>query len=414
MTSQIAILNKYGVAIASDTLSTLESDSTAKSLQNSRKMFDLGPKHNVVVVNSDLSTINGVPISTLLAKWAESHEEPLNTLQEYAWSFLFWMEELSESQLPGTRAEFTDFITAQIQEISERVSSHFPAGDKPWWPRSAERLDNDKAYANSYTLHAAREVGKFHRAISDFDEEFYELLEGENREFMLKEIERIALLWFPENSLRGATRKKLLNSLWKSTFKKPIEGSNFCCLGFVGYGADDFYPRLESFNIERVVPGVTRYGHGGSQHSNFQNSAGMYRWAQFDAIDTFLKGIHSTFLSDLKYKFRNAAVEQKRVEFENPEEFTPAIELEWSGLGEAIYNRLEDYISSYQENHYENLLSTLSFMDTPELAQVAKSLIEMQVLAAHNSMNIQTVGGDIEVVTIAPRNGITWRNRLPS
>lgn len=413
MTSQIAILNKFGVAIASDTLSTLESGNSAKTLQNTRKMFELGPEHKVVVVNSGNTHINGVPVATLLAKWAETHPDPLDSLENYAWSFIFWLELLSEKELPETKLKLSDFLAASLQDISESVSKQYPDGDKPWWQASIDKFTNDLTYKERYQRLAAREIGKFCRQIESMEDEFYEVEEGESKTLILEEISRLSLLWFPPESLKETTRKKLDKSLWKSTYKKPIISEGACTLGFVGYGAKDFYPRVEDFNFDCVIPGITRYQQSGSQHTNFKNSAGMYRWAQFDAIDTFLKGIHSTFLYDLRHNFKNAAMEQKRVEFENPEDFTPEIQKQWGGMGEAIYDRIETFIGDYQEKHYENLLSTLNFMDTPELSHVAKSLIEMQALAAHNSMNIQTVGGDIEVATIDPKNGIVWRSRLP-
>jgi hypothetical protein len=48
----------------------------------------------------------------------------------------------------------------------------------------------------------------------------------------------------------------------------------------------------------------------------------------------------------------------------------------------------------------------------PELAETAQTMLNLQVLSAKLSKSQETVGGEIEVLTIDKINGIRWQNRI--
>ena len=68
MTSQIAVFNPLGVAVASDTVTTLTTEGGVKTTNNAEKMWPLVGGHLVVVAVSGSVNSNGIHSRLLIAE----------------------------------------------------------------------------------------------------------------------------------------------------------------------------------------------------------------------------------------------------------------------------------------------------------------------------------------------------------
>lgn len=57
------------------------------------------------------------------------------------------------------------------------------------------------------------------------------------------------------------------------------------------------------------------------------------------------------------------------------------------------------------------LLQTLNFLSREEMAELAESLINIQVLKYKVSPDLETVGGPIDVAIILKHDGFVWKKR---
>ena len=91
MTSQVAVANHSGVAVASDTVTTSYVEGGTKTIGNSHKIWEIGTGHRVLVLHSGAVTQNGVTLKLLLNEWSTTLSKPLDTLEDYVDSYITWM-----------------------------------------------------------------------------------------------------------------------------------------------------------------------------------------------------------------------------------------------------------------------------------------------------------------------------------
>ena len=106
MTSQIALFNNHGVALASDTVLTVPAGKSYKTTQNCEKIRELGADHLVVLVSSGNSTVNDVALEVILSAWLRSLPGPLPTLQDYVTCFHEWIRDSASDHSEGESLHF--------------------------------------------------------------------------------------------------------------------------------------------------------------------------------------------------------------------------------------------------------------------------------------------------------------------
>ena len=84
MTSQIAVFNPLGVAVASDTVTTISNAGTTKTTNNTQKIFQLPEPHLLVVIESGSVLSNGIHMQVLINEWSRTLKNSMPTVQEYA------------------------------------------------------------------------------------------------------------------------------------------------------------------------------------------------------------------------------------------------------------------------------------------------------------------------------------------
>jgi disulfide oxidoreductase YuzD len=110
MTSQIAISNLNGIAVASDTVVTLTKDGAQKTLGNTNKIYELGGAHNILILHSGTSTINDIPHSLHIYEWAKTLGEPKPTVQAYVDSYKAWTAGETKLSKSASEANLIHYI----------------------------------------------------------------------------------------------------------------------------------------------------------------------------------------------------------------------------------------------------------------------------------------------------------------
>jgi hypothetical protein len=122
MTSQSALFNNHGVALASDTVLTVPAGNSYKTTQNCEKIRELGAGHLVVLVSSGNSSVNGVAVEVILSAWLRSLPGPLATVQDYVTCFHEWIRDsASDCLLFPKENHFISGVLSQV--LSEDLHS---------------------------------------------------------------------------------------------------------------------------------------------------------------------------------------------------------------------------------------------------------------------------------------------------
>jgi hypothetical protein len=164
MTSQIAIMNYDGVAIASDTITSLKSSRGTKTIGNASKIWDIGPKHSVVVLHSGSTVINSISHRMHFTEWAKSLEAPLPTLKQYVDSYYAFCSHAHHLISFDDEKKFAEnciqSMLANIKDYIDQALPHWNAERETW---TSVGEDEFEIARNRYTEFIAmyEKVGEF-------------------------------------------------------------------------------------------------------------------------------------------------------------------------------------------------------------------------------------------------------------
>jgi hypothetical protein len=97
MTAEVAVLNKFGVALAADSAVTVDhwhqNKVITKVYNSANKVFTLSKFEPVGVLFYNAATFGGIPWETIVKVFRRQlHKTKLNTLEEYCTNFFGWLE----------------------------------------------------------------------------------------------------------------------------------------------------------------------------------------------------------------------------------------------------------------------------------------------------------------------------------
>lgn len=402
VTSQVLVMNMSGIAIASDTVVTVVDgeNNPLRTMPNSRKIIELGGKHKILVLNSDHSHITGIPVNVLIDSWANSLPEPLESLEEYRDSFLLWVPRVAVSS--DEKTSFTSLLESEFRTISRAISVHC----EDLWPLEPslqERFEADESFKKRYVSRAGREINKY---LSRFAAYESETIASGSSAAMAAEFGGASDLldhWFPDNTLSTRTKARLRDALPKIIMYLPISQEN-ATIAFTGFGTHDYFPKELTIEVESSFFGHVRWFQKSQSDAETARPAYVRWWAQYSNINSFFRGVHSDYLNHLLDEVIPETA--TRVLSENK------ISKHGARIGQELASQVEEEMGAWSNNYYSSLLFNLSTMDPIDLADAARTLLELETLGAHKNAGLATVGGEIEVATITLRDGVVWRSKL--
>ena len=389
MTSQIALFNNHGVALASDTVLTVPAGNSYKTTQNCEKIRELGADHLVVLVSSGNSTVNDVALEVILSAWLRSLPGPLPTVQDYVTCFHEWIRDSASDYLLIPKENH--FISRVLRQV---LSEDLPSFIK----QLSEDSETDNGTQDLLSI-AIEQCASWYsdrpKFVGSSDIEINEIvqtnLDGSIENQILKYVEKL-----PGVQEQLAEVKSLLAlSLGSLEFQRSTT------IAFVGFGAEEHFPKSVKYELygfgKNYVAATMKDPHPSAP------VAAYAAFAQSDAILGFLGGAHKDVL-DAVYACLDSAVE----ELPDDEESKDRIH---SAISQSI---LSGVAKTREEKFFDPLFTSIGGMPMLTLTDFASSLVEMQAtFSAATSDGGATVGGFIESLFITREHGVKWIRRLP-
>jgi len=397
MTSQVAVYNQLGIALASDTVSTAYSDNGPKTTGNSEKIFELGDGHKVVILHYGSTGLNNLLHQFHVNEWRMSLKGSLPTLEDYVASYRNWSangprfhspESIALDASAFIRTYFEGVKAAIDSEVNEDASLVGLSDEKFNLAAliineevAKERLAELKAMPlfDGLTEAKARELIKTHTV--DVNKLIEQVFEGY--------VQSPALL----RTLRSSTPYMLARKQswrWDST------------LVFAGYGSLDSFPGTITLNCRGLINGLLV----ADQEDTVRIDPRDLRWelsnfAQGDAIESFLRGMNKDLRNQVAWAVDDAVRD------------TMADQIDEEKVGAAVRQALERIDNYTWRNYLGPIGNRISGLNVNSLANLSKRLVGMQATASESKDGPVSVGGFIEVVTIDRIDGVRWVRRMP-
>lgn len=397
MTAQVAIFNLSGVAVASDSITTVSRDERIRTFSGAQKLFDLGANHRVVVMISGESRFMQVPYGVLLPTWRDTLTDPLPTITDYAEHFTSWLTQQthlfdSDHQSSLWSWLLQDYYLAIRASIRRELHSR-ELTDLPWDDLSVSKVVTTTVERFITQLSVQEEV-------TDVDIAKDLAFVTESAEVISEAFEYV----FDDTPRTIETDQVLLSELPPLLLAKQERWSLDSTVAIIGYGTNDTFPRHQTLELTGIVDNRLRYTRRPHNGTELSNRAIVAPFAQSEAIDTFLRAYNVDF-PGIAHDRLDATLDAVLDLVQLTEEQLESVATIRSDAHKTLRRDIEDYSS---ERFISPMLATVESLPHGDMARMAEALVGIQALRAHSSDHQPSVGGNIALLTINPETGVTW------
>lgn len=410
MTAEIAILNKSAVALATDSAVTISSGtSNDKVFDSADKLFELSCSQPIGVMIYNGMHFAGIPLPDLIkdfraqARRYSKISDCVNDLLRF-----FHTEGLrapvteKEALLESLALPVAQTIAREIQrEVNNRVFTAVQNGD------TIDDLGREAAEAVIDRIEAIVETyppGNFFGPDDPatlLDEELKQVSDIAERELL-----------HLDDELRDRV-KTIIGSLLLSGELSPGRTG----IVVAGFGADELFPTLFSFEMEGVVAGKLKFNK--TDECDIDRSgrrAFIKPFAQKEMVERFLYGLDSGTQAEIEdFAKRTVGTIAARLLDRIQADDQAALDELREGAKEAedafISNLRDVAFRAIVDRSRRSVEDMIEFMPKPEMAKMAEALVELTSMKRKVSVGLETVGGPVDVAVISRSEGFVWIKR---
>lgn len=378
MTAEIAILNKSGIVLASDSASTIGDN---KVYNSARKLFTLNSNHSVGIMVYGNGEFMQTPWDIVIGEYRKSIGNiKQSKLEDYASSFIEYLKtndflknnEIQNNYIYAFINKVTTFVFSSTEEsVNFLISQGQTVGSDVLIPLLKEEINNLKnQFSEAYILEL-----DFEKFKERYYTAFLEIL------FNISAIVEVS----------EAISSDLFDLIYYTLIRDNLFLSSTGIV-IAGYGEDEIFPSLSSFRIYSFIMDEFKYSlHQQAkvgQGSNELKST-IIPFAQDDVVNTVVQGIDPNLSQFL--------VDQSAV---------------FDGLNKEKYNNIINNLSEIQRKVYiEPMLDMIALLPVEETSVIAETLMNLTSFKRKYSTSVETVGGPIDVLAITPSEGPIWVKR---
>ncbi|VVB55244.1 Uncharacterised protein [uncultured archaeon] len=293
MTSEIAIMNKYSIAMATDSAVTMRHGNGEKIKTSANKLFALSKYHPIGIMIFGNAEFMAIPWETIIKIYRKKLGiKKFDTLQEYADDFIAFLdngnslfpESIQRFYLLSIVYTYFNFINKNIDtqldlvltqkdeitegEVKEITSNIIKAHYKEW-----VEADIIPSFPETHSKDIANKY-------------------GENIEEIIDEV-------FQETPITKRHRNQLKESAINlfTKFAKNInrtEGNSGVVIA--GFGERDIFPSLRAYDMEGIVLGRLKYKLSHHDEISFENDASINAFARNEMVRAFMEGIDPSYM----------------------------------------------------------------------------------------------------------------------
>lgn len=394
MTAEIIIMNKRAVALAADSAATISGGKGRKVFNTANKLFPLGHNLPVGILIYNNASLFGFPMEIIIGLYREFIEEevasgkaPYATLEEYATGFMNFIKESCRLSIAKQLSYERDkFIKRETKPLIKSICSIMKT-ELFDIKNVEENVKNFNTLLDDYACKSGLEQ------VNETNvEEVKARFENIIKEIIIHNVSDDIKDWVLKTNITKLVIISLLN----------------CTSGiaFSGFGKNDLFPKTYRIYFPHIL-------FDGNLSQNFKftqitlnTNALITPLAQTSDIKTFIEGIHPRVRLQYYKIFEENVVPSivkelcEKCDSHTKKEIENSIKGTFSTAFASIDNiRRQDFI--------DPILETTSMLEKDELASMAQTLVNMVSFRKRVTLELETVGGDIDVAIITRAKGFT-------
>lgn len=231
---------------------------------------------------------------------------------------------------------------------------------------------------------------------------------------IIKEVKDDVFVKLPIRPIANNNLKKIAGYL----FSRKIFQENLSGVVVAGFGNNEIFPHIRSFEIEGIVNGKAKCKDAEEHETNENTTACIIPFAQAEMVATFMEGADPNYRKRILNGLKVLLVEKYPTYI--CDELTELAEVKKkmigekiSKIGEGVLDEFRRQLTRYsEETHVVPVTTAVSFLPKDELAVMAETLVNLTSFKKKVSVDVaETVGGPIDVAVISKGDGFVWIKR---
>lgn len=409
MTAEISIMNKMAVALAADSAVTIRTQTGEKIYNTVNKLFTLSKYHPVGIMVYGNAELMEVPWESIIKVFrTKLGSQRCQTLREYATAFISYLNKANPLFPPKVQEEYFkktigSFFNHLKDRIDEKVKSIIVKNGKIDDVQILqivnetilERFENWSQKENLKSLprnHDKKIINKYAHIISE-----------------------AKVKVFGKLPVSKKSHDKLIK-MCGFLFSKNIFLNNTSGIVIAGFGDKDTFPSLFSFDVEAVVDNKLKYRPDRISKIDIDRNAAIVPFAQSEMVHTFMQGIDPMYTKAIKGYLSKIFDQYPEYIINGISNLSKAkrekLNKKLKAVGSKIVKSFDVKMNEYgREKHVNPILDAVQYLPKDELAAMAESLVNLTSFKRKVTMDVETVGGPIDVAVISKGDGFIWIKR---
>jgi hypothetical protein len=406
MSSGVVLLNKTGIAVATDSAVTIGRRSAI--FNSAQKIFEVGTAP-VLIANYGHGDFFNVPIDVIFKQFSlyvKQHSIRKDYIIDYAKEFWRFLEEKQQFFM-FEKNEF-HFYTTYVRKIIKELLNSIEFPNKT--DDLIIQIQNQALYLQKESVELPYEKNENNFSFSYAIKKYPNILSTAYEKYFENRFDRD----FEKEPLNDSDKKiiAILQPLaedftqYRYFFEDMSVG-----VCFTGYGEKELYPSSFHYVLLGVVQGRSIICRKSENIINDDYTRALVKLAQTDVITTIVDGIHpdirrTIFDSVTSYAntfFQRTLPSLTKKEF-NLDKFKDS-------FAQEVINKIDEDFNDLTHDIWYKFYSSISVLPIQDLAALAESFISLQSMKRKYEMDSSlnsTVGGPIDVAIITKTEGVKW------
>jgi len=417
MTAEIAIMNKQGVALAADSAVTVEDHSHPDSYRENRsktfnavnKLFMLSDEAPVGLMVFGGAEVTGLPWETAVKAFrSRLGLATYDYLELYLDEFLLFLEGTPEL-FPRSEQE-TDFLRLVSSYFNGKILASIRS-------RVGETIEVEgfikegqvRAIVNQSIREVHLELGS-EPMLSGFDASYEAKLKLEYSsqiDLLIGEIfEKLPIGKTNRDRLEQISAMLMTRNIWPETKSGIV---------VAGFGEKEYKPSIIQCDVQGVACDRVKYIKDIRSTVTSEDYGQIFPFAQREMVDLFMTGIDPFFndeiLSGLSQIFQGlpaTLLATMTVDAPTAERLQTALSVAATEIPKQFEKAIDEYA---RERHISPILQAVAVLPKEGLAEMAESLVNLTSFKRKVTLDLETVGGPIDVAVISKGDGFVWIKR---
>lgn len=417
MTTEIAIINRLGVALATDSAVTISSGGRTKVWDTADKLFELSARHPIAVMINGNMDFLGVPWEILVKSFRKSQGDAhRQSVELWMNEFLEWVGKHPAISEDANRKYILQKIDDSINRLQQSVAASLYD--------AMYRKDISRRRASQPDISELL-LQEIHKQLTDLEKVPRAVrLEGvtieQVQEGYAELVEQRLEERFPSSPAHKLTdgETEALKTLLALALLSSTPSDLGTGLVFAGYG-DGAFPSVHAVEVDGKVLGKLKFACIASEAVNGSDGQGrVVSFAQTDVIERLLGGADPRFVEKTS-DFIRLAVTRVGDAVETALRAKRTSKRALLERQRLVAEIAELVATEYQTEAAENLRREferefdrmVALMPKQELIELAEALVSITAVERKASSDEGTVGGPIDVALITRHEGFVWIKR---